>query len=560
MKLKSKLKLYEEFVNESKESIDSVSVDQVTVDTTNTSDAIRTEVIRDVDTILDTLAELSDRIGESASIDLEIDELYEELFDLTNVSELNEGILDFIKSPIKFMKIKKNLKAYQKALVQKAINDVDFAKKKQVGDADEKDKKRMETLKQANQAKNKALDDQLSAISERMTELSNGDEGLGKVVSIGKTKSKLAAAQIVMKATSGEEAKQLKLEIDTLSDRIAADEKSLKDYARKQEPAEEPAGTSTDDNSGDEDNETSKNQLAGIGGEETKEEKEKREAKEKEEKEKREAKEKEEKEKREAGQAGEPAGEPAGDPKKEPAGGQAGEPAGDPKKEPAGGQAGEPAGDPKKEPAGEPAGDPKKETETDTEKLDAAVTKAQEAKDKLPEDASPVDKAKADIAVFTAKIAVAKAKGEDTKDLEGKLAAAQKDASLQVQQVGGPKQEGMEIDLSFDAALVEASLNGLMAYDADGDDYSYLKQQAKKLGVKVSVDKDPFGDGYDELNYSGDKGAILKLAKISGHDSDITSGPDEGGYWIEESVKEEMPKTIKLDEGMSIAERFKALM
>ena len=511
MKLKSKLKLYEEFVNESKESIDSVSVDQVTVDATNTSDAIRTEVIRDVDTILDTLAELSDRIGESASIDLEIDELYEELFDLTNVSELNEGILDFIKSPIKFMKIKKNLKAYQKALVQKAINDVDFAKKKQVGDADEKDKKRMETLKQANQAKNKALDDQLSAISERMTELSGGDEGLGKVVSIGKTKSKLAAAKIVMKATSGEEAKQLKLEIDTLSDRIAADEKSLKDYAKKQEPAEK----STDDNSDDDDNETSKGQMDSLKDDEPKAKKDDKEAADK-------------------AAADKAAADKA-------------------------------AAD--KETADKETVDKEtvdKETvdkETDTEKLDAAVTKAQDAKDKLPEDASKQDKANADIALFTAKIAAAKAKGEDTKDLEGKLEAAKNTAALKPVQVSGEvTEESVEIDLSFEASLVEASLNGLMAYDADEDDYGYLKQQAKKLGVKVSVDKDPFGDGYDELNYSGDKSAILKLAKISGHDSDITSGPEEGGYWIEESVKEEMPKTIKLDENMSIADRFKALM
>ena len=496
MKLKSKLKLYEEFVNESKESIDSVPVDQVTSDATSASDTIRTEVIRDVDTILDTLSELSDRIGESTSIDLEIDELYEELFDLTNVSELNEGILDFIKSPIKFMKIKKNLKAYQKALVQKAINDVDFAKKKQVGDADEKDKKRMETLKQANQAKNKALDDQLSAIGERMTELSSGDEGLGKVVSIGKTKSKLAAAKIVMKATSGEEAKQLKLEIDTLSDRIAADEKSLKDYAKKVGPADH---TSTDQ-SGDNDNTTSQDQMAGIGGE------------------------------------GKPKTTPKATSKPEPT----------------------PEATSKPEPTPEPT--PETETETDTEKLDAAVTKAKEAKDKLPADASPKDKAAADIAVFTAEIAAAKAKGEDTKDLEGKLAAAKNTAALQVQKVGGVENEGMEIDLSFDTSLVEASLNGLMAYDADEDGYSYLKQQAKKLGVKVSVDKDPFGDGYDELNYSGDKAAILKLASISGHDSDITSGPDEGGYWIEESVKEELPKTIKLDEGLSVAEKFAILM
>ena len=516
MKLKSKLKLYEEFVNESKESIDSVSVDQVTVDATNTSDAIRTEVIRDVDTILDTLAELSDRIGESASIDLEIDELYEELFDLTNVSELNEGILDFIKSPIKFMKIKKNLKAYQKALVQKAINDVDFAKKKQVGDADEKDKKRMETLKQANQAKNKALDDQLSAISERMTELSGGDEGLGKVVSIGKTKSKLAAAKIVMKATSGEEAKQLKLEIDTLSDRIAADEKSLKDYAKKQEPADK----STDDNAGDDDNTASKDQMDSLKDDEPKAKKDDKAAADK-------------------AAADKAAADKA-----------------------AADKAAVDKETVDKETVDKETVD--KETvdkETDTEKLDAAVTKAQEAKDKLPEDASKQDKAKADITLFTAKIAVAKAKGEDTKDLEGKLEAAKNTAALKPVPVSGElTEEGVEIDLSFEASLVEASLNGLMAYDNDGDDYAYLKQQAKKLGVKVSVVEDPFGDGYDELDYSGDKAAILKLAKISGHDSDITSGPEEGGYWIEESVKEEMPKTIKLDESMSIADRFKALM
>ena len=541
MKLKSKLKLYEEFVNESKESIDSVSVDQVTVDATNASDAIRTEVIRDVDTILDTLAELSDRIGESASIDLEIDELYEELFDLTNVSELNEGILDFIKSPIKFMKIKKNLKAYQKALVQKAINDVDFAKKKQVGDADEKDKKRMETLKQANQAKNKALDDQLSAISERMTELSSGDEGLGKVVSIGKTKSKLAAAQIVMKATSGEEAKQLKLQIDTLSDRIAADEKSLKDYAKKQEPAEK----STDDNSGDEDNAASKNQLSGLGGDDKA------------------AADKAAADKATADKAA--ADKAAAD--KAAADKAAADKAAADKATADKAAADKAAAD--KATADKAAADKAaadkaaadKTPETDTEKLDAAVTKAQEAKDKLPEDASKQDKAKADITLFTAKIAVAKAKGEDTKDLEGKLEAAKNTAALKPVQVsGGVTEEGLEIDLSFEASLVEASLNGLMAYDADEDDYGYLKQQAKKLGVKVSVDKDPFGDGYDELNYSGDKSAILKLAAISGHDQDITSGPEEGGYWIEESVKEEMPKTIKLDESMSIADRFKALM
>ena len=186
MKLKSKLKLYEAFltskVNEASEATkpttDSVAIDKVTVDS---AEAVRIEVIRDVDTILNNLTELSDRIGESASIDLEIDELYEELFELTNITELNEGILDFIKSPIKFMKIKKNLKGYQKALIQQAINDVDFMKKKQASKEDP-DKKAFAVLDAANKAKNQALKDQLSAVGERMTELSGGDEGLGKVV------------------------------------------------------------------------------------------------------------------------------------------------------------------------------------------------------------------------------------------------------------------------------------------------------------------------------------------------------------------------------------------
>ena len=150
------------------------------------------------------------------------------------------------------------------------------------------------------------------------------------------------------------------------------------------------------------------------------------------------------------------------------------------------------------------------------------------------------------------------------------------------------------------------------------DDYAYLKGEAKKLGVKISVStgKDSMYDdmGYDTLAFSGDKAAILKLAKISGHDADICSEPDCGGYEITESTKAteeveegnefgaaraeaiakgektfkvgdeeypvedvskedeenaeefveeakiELPKTIKLDEGLSVAEKFAILM
>lgn len=261
MKLKSKLKLYEEFtaqlVNEaasdssSASQINSVAIDQ-TKSQPSAAEIIRTEVIRDVDTILNNLIELSDRVEEANQ--LEIDELYEELFQLMNINLISEGILDFIKSPIKYTKIQANMKKYQKILVQKAVNDVDFAKKKEASDVDTDDKdpamkKKMEVLKQANLAKNQALKDQESAVNDRMTELAKGDEGLAKVVALGKAKSKLNAAKVVMKAASGEEAKQLKLEIDTLEDRIASDEQSIKDYAKAQskEPESQIPGGPDDD-------------------------------------------------------------------------------------------------------------------------------------------------------------------------------------------------------------------------------------------------------------------------------------------------------------------------
>lgn len=76
----------------------------------------------------------------------------------------------------------------------------------------------------------------------------------------------------------------------------------------------------------------------------------------------------------------------------------------------------------------------------------------------------------------------------------------------------------------YQKELVEASVSGIMASDDEEDGYKYLKAQAKKLGVKVSVNKDPYGEGYDELGFSGDKAAVMKLAGISGHAEDITDG------------------------------------
>ena len=141
---------------------------------------------------------------------------------------LNENIGAALGSPVKFTKIKNNAKKYQQALVQVAINNLDFEKKKAAGNVD---KTKADVLKAANNQKNQALKDQASAISDRMDQLAT-TAGLKKVASIAKNKSKMAAAETALKTADGEEAKALKLKIKSLNQKVAADQQELKDYEK----------------------------------------------------------------------------------------------------------------------------------------------------------------------------------------------------------------------------------------------------------------------------------------------------------------------------------------
>ena len=253
----------------------------------------------------------------------------------------------------------------------------------------------------------------------------------------------------------------------------------------------------------------------------------------------------------------------------------------------------------------------------DEKKVQDAIDSAQTELDGLPEDTKAQDKAKVEIKLLTAKIAMAKGKKEDTAELETELKQAEATAKMkdprvpsgggnnlsddQKSRIASEETQRKERQRKLDAELAkpeeersqekidglkagiaknnsdiadikaeqsssanintdgfdnltEASLNGMQAIS--DDDYKYLKAEAKKLGVKVSVDKDPFGDGTDEISFSGDKSAIMKLAKISGHAEMVG---DDNVYQIAES-KKELPKKVKLYEGMSIADKFKALM
>tara|TARA_Y100000389_G_C17368802_1_gene467846 strand:- start:91 stop:1011 length:921 start_codon:yes stop_codon:yes gene_type:complete len=153
---------------------------------------------------------------------------------------VNEAIADVIKTPIKYVKIKNNLKKYQKAKVKQALNDVDFAKRKAKG-AGDLSKEQKEVLVQANKAKNAALADTTAAVSQRMKDLATTPI-LKKVVTVGTTKSRMAANKIALKSATGEEAKQLKIKATELSKKANKATGELKDYeSTAAKKAEKPA-------------------------------------------------------------------------------------------------------------------------------------------------------------------------------------------------------------------------------------------------------------------------------------------------------------------------------
>ena len=144
---------------------------------------------------------------------------------------VDEGITDIkgiMSNPITYKKIKNNAKKYQQTKVQIALNNVDAAKKTQASSG-KMDPKQKETLKAANAAKNQALKDKASAVSQRMKDLATTDP-LNQVVTIATTRSNLAAAETALKAADGEESKQLKIRIKKLAGKASDAQQALKDY------------------------------------------------------------------------------------------------------------------------------------------------------------------------------------------------------------------------------------------------------------------------------------------------------------------------------------------
>ena len=148
---------------------------------------------------------------------------------------LGEGIMDVLKSPIKYVKIKNNAKKLVKAKVAVALNDVNFEKKKQKSTV--KDPEKNAVLTKANAAKNDALKDTAKGVIDRMDSLATSPI-LKKVSSLAKTKAAVAANKTILKSATGEEAKQLKVrqtELNKKATKLAGGIKDFESTAAKKE-------------------------------------------------------------------------------------------------------------------------------------------------------------------------------------------------------------------------------------------------------------------------------------------------------------------------------------
>ena len=158
----------------------------------------------------------------------------------SEIDAVFESLAAAVGNPVKYTKIKNNAKKYQKALVTKALADVEYEKKK-AG----KETKQKEVLAAATKAKKQAMDDLASAVSQRMDDLAT-TEPLKNVAKLAKTKAKISAAETSLKSADKAETAELKSKISKMKTTSSNIEQELK-KAEKKTDAKEEAKPSNED-------------------------------------------------------------------------------------------------------------------------------------------------------------------------------------------------------------------------------------------------------------------------------------------------------------------------
>ena len=186
---------------------------------------------------------------------------------------VNEGFGDTIKaiigSPVKFIKIKSNLKDWAKAKLDIAAVEMDTIRKKEAAKEDPKgiDK---DKLAAAAKSKKEAINGKMKAIEDRLKELATTDS-LRAVVSLGKTKASLEANKKLLKIANQEELDALKIKLE---DQIEKDQESitniedkLKKYSKDSAADKDGESTSKKDNPESKDNSKGDNTISKKSGE-----------------------------------------------------------------------------------------------------------------------------------------------------------------------------------------------------------------------------------------------------------------------------------------------------
>lgn len=152
-----------------------------------------------------------------------IEDFVDELIEKLKGSELDEvvneaSVGDKLKTALSFKgpKLKRALKNYQKDLVNQALNDLDYEKRKEAAKGkDDKDAK--DRLAAAHKTKNDQLKAQAQADLEDIDDIVNGNKAAQAVAKSGKIEARIAAAKIAYKHADDQEKDALKLRLDDLS-------------------------------------------------------------------------------------------------------------------------------------------------------------------------------------------------------------------------------------------------------------------------------------------------------------------------------------------------------
>ena len=174
-------------------------------------------------------------------LDSFIDVLAEQIINI-NFENINEASLgDKLKAALslKLPKLKKALKEYQRDLIDQALNDVDYEKRREAAGKENPEVKAR--LDSAHKTKNDQLKARAQADIEKINDIADGNKGVEAVAKTGKIEARIKAAEIAYKHADGQEKDALKIRIDDLKDDKKETLADIKAYKSEQQEEEPPA-------------------------------------------------------------------------------------------------------------------------------------------------------------------------------------------------------------------------------------------------------------------------------------------------------------------------------